>query len=237
MARKLTHFLKDESAAAAIEYVLLACGIAVAIITAVKPASYSRACPVCGRPMRQVTVIAKFGRHPELRAHECRHCQATVMEEWSPQESVSSHAHLWGRSARTCADRLTVLRKKLPLSDLEIVLIFATWVGSIVFGWKQQPYWLGVPPLIFIGYALFLLDRHRAWASRALGVGSGKIFEMWKSSRVVVLALFTSLRNSRSAGVAGRSQKNRGNIPRRDLVLETICPGSFHFFSPEEMVF
>ena len=235
MARKLTHFLKDKSAAAAIEYILLACGIAVAIITAMKPANHLPACPICGRLMRRLTAIEKFGRHPELRAYECGHCKKTVMEEWRPQESVGGHARLCGRWARTCADRLMVLRKKWALSDLEIALIFGTWVGSIVFGWKQQVYWLAVPPLVFIGYTIFLLERHRAWASRALGVARVKIFETWKSSGAAVLALFALLRNSRWAGVVGRSQKKIETTFRAAIWrLRRFAQSHPSLFSPDQ---
>jgi len=87
MVRILRDFLKDESAAAAIEYVILATGIAVVIITAVLPANSSRACRTCGRPMRFVTAIAKFGRHPELRTYECGQCKETSIEEWKPREN------------------------------------------------------------------------------------------------------------------------------------------------------
>ena len=64
MVRKFRDFLKDESASAAIDYIILVTGIALAIITAVKPANPSLACRACGRPMRFVTAIAKFGRLP-----------------------------------------------------------------------------------------------------------------------------------------------------------------------------
>src|ERR1039457_4386648 len=87
MVRKFRDFLKDESATAAIEYIILAASIAVAIITAVKPANPSLACRACGRPMRFVTAIAKVDRHPELRTYECNRCKETVVEEWRPRES------------------------------------------------------------------------------------------------------------------------------------------------------
>ncbi|MGO9958037.1 MAG: Flp family type IVb pilin, partial [Solirubrobacteraceae bacterium] len=58
MVRKFRDFLKDESAAAAIEYAVLAAGIAVAVVTAVKPANRSLACHTCGRSMCFVTAIS-----------------------------------------------------------------------------------------------------------------------------------------------------------------------------------
>ena len=45
-ARKFSDFLKDELAAAAIEYIALSAGIAVAVLTAVKPANLSPACRI-----------------------------------------------------------------------------------------------------------------------------------------------------------------------------------------------
>jgi Flp pilus assembly pilin Flp len=221
MVRKFRDFLKDESASAAIDYIILVTGIALAIITAVKPANPSLACRACGRPMRFVTAIAKFGRLPELRTYECGQCNKTMVEEWKPRESVRSRRMPNSRKgARTLAAGLMVLRKRWGIRNLDIVLTFGTWAASIPFGWKQQPYWLAVPPVVCVGYTLFLLGHHRAWATRGLVLGARKTIEMWMSGRAACLALFTLLGTSRRAGV-GRHQDN---IPRRDLALETICP-------------
>jgi hypothetical protein len=122
--------------------------------------------------------------------------------------------------ARTLAAGLTVLRKSWGIRNLDIVLTFGTWAASIAFGWKQQPYWLAVPPVVCVGYTLFLLGHHRAWATRGLVLGARKTIEMWMSGRTACLALYILLGTSRRAGV-GRHQDN---IPRRDLALETICP-------------
>ncbi len=84
MVRKLRDFLKDETATTAIEYGLVAAGLAVVMMTAIRPANPSPACPTCGLPMRLVTRIPKFSLHPELRAHKCRKCEKTAMEEWEP---------------------------------------------------------------------------------------------------------------------------------------------------------
>ena len=235
MARQLRHFLKDKSAAAAIEYILLTCGIAVAIITAVKPADHLPACPTCGRLMRRVTAIAKFGRHPELRAYDCGHCNKTLLEEWIPQEGVGGHARLWGKWARTCAEGLMVHRKRWAFSNLEIVLVFGTWVGSIVFGWKQQPYWLAVPTVVFVGYTLFLLERHNTWLSRGFGVARRKLLDTGKSWGAAGLALCSLLRTSRWLGALQKQpEKTQENVLRRDLALETTCPGSLFYFSPDQ---
>ena len=235
MARQLRRFLKDELAAAAIEYILLTCGIAVAIITAVKPADHLPGCPTCGRLMRRVTAIAKFGRHPELRAHECEHCNKTLLEEWIPQEGVGSRARLWGKWARTCADELMVHRKRWAFSNSEIVLVFGTSVGSIIFGWKQQPYWLAVPAVAFVGYSIFLLERDSAWASRSLAMARQKIFETGKSWGAASSALGTLLRTSRWLSVLQQQpQQNQKRILRRDLALETTCSGSPFCFSPDQ---
>jgi hypothetical protein len=84
MVRKLRDFLKDETATTAIEYGLVAAGLAVVMVTAIRPANPSPACPTCGLPMRLVTRIPKFSLHPELRAHKFRKCEKTAMEEWEP---------------------------------------------------------------------------------------------------------------------------------------------------------
>jgi len=196
MIRKLRDFLKDESAATAIEHVLLAASIAVAILKAVKPANYSPACPICGRPTRFVRAIAKFGPHPELWTYECKQCDEIVMEEREREESGGRQAPLLGQRGRTWAEGLMVLRKKWRISNLDIVLVFGTWVGSIVFGWKHQPYWLAVPPVVFIGYMLFLVGSHSAWAAREPGLETREIFQTWKSAAA---GLF-QLRRDRGTG-------------------------------------
>ncbi len=82
MAQKLGDFLKDETATAAIEYGLVAAGLAVLLITGVRPANSSPTCPTCGLPMRFVATIPKFSLNPELRAYKCRKCEETALEEW-----------------------------------------------------------------------------------------------------------------------------------------------------------
>ncbi len=37
-------------------------------------------CPACGRPMRVVLVIPRFGSFPELRTYECRACGVSYTE-------------------------------------------------------------------------------------------------------------------------------------------------------------
>jgi transposase-like protein len=90
MVRKLRDFLKDETATAAFEYGLVAAGLAVVMITAVRPANPSPACPTCGLPMRLVTTIPKFTLHPELRTYKCRKCEKTTIVEWEPGKRGST---------------------------------------------------------------------------------------------------------------------------------------------------
>jgi Flp pilus assembly pilin Flp len=101
MLRKLKAFLKDETASAALEYGLFAAGLAVVVVTAVKPVSLVPACPTCGIPMRFVTAIAEFGRHPELRIYVCKQCEKTAIEEWEPGKSVGGSR--WGDAATATA--------------------------------------------------------------------------------------------------------------------------------------
>lgn len=37
-------------------------------------------CPACGRPMRLVLVIPRFGSFPELHTYECRDCGVSLTE-------------------------------------------------------------------------------------------------------------------------------------------------------------
>lgn len=37
-------------------------------------------CPACGRPMRVVMIIPRFGSFPELRTYECRDCGVSYTE-------------------------------------------------------------------------------------------------------------------------------------------------------------
>jgi hypothetical protein len=234
MVRKFRDFLKDESAAAAIEYIIIAAGIAVVIITAVKPANHGRPCPTCGRPMRFATAIAEHGPHPELRTYECGPCKETVVEEWRPRESGRRTMPNSRQGARTLAAGLLVLRKKWGIRNLDLILIFGTWAGSIAFGWNQQPFWLAVPPIVCVGYTLFLLGRHSACAASELQLVRRNIFETWMSGRAACVALFTLMGTSRWVGVGG----HQNNVPRRDLALETICPAERPFFSTDQrMVF
>ena len=80
------------------------------------------------------------------------------------------------------------------MSNLDVAVIFGIWAGSIVFGWKQEAYWLAVPTVACIAYTAFLIFRHNAWAAKGLDLGRRKVFEMWMCGRAVSLALLTSLR-------------------------------------------
>jgi hypothetical protein len=232
MLRKFRDFLKDESAAAGIEYITIAAGIAVVIITAVKPANHARSCRTCGRPLRFATVIAEHDPHPELRIYECGPCKETVVEEWRPGESGRRTMPNSRQGARTLAAGLLVLRKKWGIRNLDLILIFGIWAGSIAFGWKQQPFWLAVPPVACVGYTLFLLGHHDAWAASKLQLVKRNIFETWMSGRAACLALFALMGTSRWVGIAG----HQDNVPRRDLALETICPAEPLFFSTDQTI-
>ena len=194
LVRKLTAFLKDESAAATIEYIALSAGIAVAVFTAIKPANLSPSCHNCGRHLRFVRAVSKFRRHPELRFYECCQCRETFVDERTPREQAERRLPNSSHGARTLAAGLMVLRKKWGMSNLDIALVFGIWAGSIVFGWKQQPYWLAVPTVACITYTAFLILRHNAWAAKGLGLGRRKVFETWMSGGAVSLVLLTSLR-------------------------------------------
>ena len=220
LVRKLTAFLKDESAAATIEYITLSVGIAVAVFTAIKPAELSPSCQNCGRPLRFVRAVSKFRRHPELRFYECCQCRKAFVKQWTPPEEVERRLPNSRHGARTLAAGLMFLRQKWGMSNLDIALVFGIWAGSIVFGWKQQPYWLAVPTVACIAYTAFLIFRHNAWAAKGLGLGRRKVFETWMSGGAVSLALLTSLRR---VGTAVGSQKARCEFPRYDLAQETIC--------------
>ncbi|HTZ03291.1 MAG TPA: hypothetical protein VMC05_13235 [Xanthobacteraceae bacterium] len=37
-------------------------------------------CPACGRPMRVVLVIPRFGSFPELHTYECKDCGVSLTE-------------------------------------------------------------------------------------------------------------------------------------------------------------
>lgn len=215
LVRKFRDFLKDESAAAAIEYAVLAAGIAVAVITAVKPANRSLACHSCGRPMRFVTAISKFRRHPELRIYECRQCNGTVVEEWRPRENGGRQMPNSRQGARMLAAGLTVLRKEWEIRNFDIAVIIGTWAGSIVFGWKQQPYWLVVPLVVCIAYTVFLIRRHSARAARGLGLGRHKLFELWMAGRAAGLALFKLLGTWRWVSLRTLSEKSRRRFAPR----------------------
>jgi Flp pilus assembly pilin Flp len=209
MIRKFRAFLKDESAAATIEYIVLTAGIAVVIMTAMKPGSHLRTCRTCGRPMRFLAAIAKFGRHPELRTYDCERCDKTVVEEWTPRESGSRRRPNSRQGARTLARGLMVLRKRCGIGILDIIVMFGTWAGSIAFGWYRQPFWLAVPPVICIGYTLVLVGRNNAWMARELRLARLKLFEMWISGRAAGLSLSTLLRTLSWAGVGSVVSKKQ----------------------------
>jgi len=228
-------FLKDESAAVGIEYVVLSVGTAVAVFTAVKPANASPACQTCGRPMRFVRAISKFRRHPELRIYECDQCRETVVEEWRPRENAGRQLPNSREGARTLAAGLMVLRKEWGMRNFDIAVILATWAGSIAFGWKQQPYWLVVPLVVCVAYVISLIGRHSTWAVKVLGIGRRKVFEMWMSVRAASLALFKLLGTWRWVGVGIRYRKKQDEFRRRDLALETVCPEAPLLFSADQM--
>ncbi len=219
LIRKFNDFLKDKSAAATLEYIALSAGIALAVFTAIKPAELRPACRTCGRPVRLVKAISKFRRHPELRIYECGQCRETFVEEWRPREHAGRQLPNSRQGVRTVATGLTALKKNWGLRNLDIALILGIWAGSIVFGWRQQPFWLAVPPAVCIVYTFFLICRHGTCAANGLGLGRRKIFETWMSGRAASLALLELLRVGTGLG----SQKRGYEFPRSDLVLETIC--------------
>lgn len=211
--RKFRDFLEDESAAAAIEYIALSAGIAVAIMTAVKPADAPPACHTCGRPLRFLKGISKFRRHPELRIYECDQCRETVVEEWRPPENTRRQLPNSRQAAKALAAGLTDLRQRWGIRNFHIAIIFGTWAGSIFFGWKQQPFWLVVPLAICIAYTFFIIGRHSAWAARGLGLGRREIFATWTSARAAGVSVFGLLRTFWSTGVKGRSQRIHDDVP------------------------
>ena len=236
VVRKFNDFLKDESATAAIEYIALSAGIAVAIFTAVKPANLLPACHACGCRMRFVRAISKFRRHPELRIYECGQCMETAVEEWRPRENARRQMPNSRKGARTLATGLMFLRQKWEMSNLDITLIFGIWAGSILFGWKQQPYWLIVPLVVCIAYMLFFIDRHSAWAATGLGLAERRIYEMWMFGKTAGWAQFKLLGTRRRVGPGGRYQKKQDDVPRHDLALETICPEEPLLFSADQKI-
>jgi Flp pilus assembly pilin Flp len=74
MGRRFRDFCTDDTAVSSIEYALMAAGLAVVTITAIKPAQVSPRCPACGMPMEFVTTISRFEFHPELRGFQCKKC-------------------------------------------------------------------------------------------------------------------------------------------------------------------
>ena len=177
LVRKFNVFLKDETAAATIEYLALSAGIAVAVLTATKPANFSPACRNCGRPLRFVRAISKFRLHPELRIYECGQCRETVVEEWRPRENATRQLPNSRQGARTVTAGLMVLRKKGGMSNLDVAIMFGIWAGSIVFGWKQQSQWLVVPTVVCAAYIAFLICRDNAWAAKGFSLARREIFE------------------------------------------------------------
>jgi Flp pilus assembly pilin Flp len=235
LVRKFRDFLKDESAAAAIEYIALSAGIAVAVFTAIKPANLSPACYTCGRRMRFVRAISKFRRYPELRIYECGQCRETVVDEWRPLEKGSRQMPNSRQGARTLAAALTVLRKEWGIRNFDIAAILGIWAGSVVFGWKQQPYWLIVPLVVCIAYTVSLIGRHSTWAARGLGLARRRIYAMWMSGKTAGRALYTLLKTWWWVRVEERYQKNHDEFPRRDLALDTVCPKKLLLFSADQM--
>jgi len=119
MVRKLRDFLKDETATTAIEYGLVAAGLAVVMITAVRPANPSPACPTCGLPMRLVTTIPQFSLHPELRIYKCRKCEKTAMEEWAPGKRGSTSQRFLAARILLC---LAFNRRRDRIVDRELTV-------------------------------------------------------------------------------------------------------------------
>ena len=236
IVRKFRDFLKDESAAAPIEYIILGAGIAVAIITAVKPANSSLTCHTCGSPMRFARAISQFRRHPELRIYKCVKCKETTVQEWRPRENQVKQMPNSRQGARTLATGLTVLKKEWEIRDFDIAVIVGIWAGSIAFGWKQQPYWLAVPTVVCLGYTVLLTDRYTARATRALGPGKRKISELWMSGRVAGLSLFKLLGPWRWVGLCGSCRKNQDDVPHHGLALETVCPDEPLLFSADQEI-
>jgi Flp pilus assembly pilin Flp len=177
LVRKFNDFLKDETTAAAVEYVALSAGIAVAVLTAMKPANFSPACRNCGRPLRFVRAISKFRLHPELRIYECGQCRETVLEEWRPLENAIKQLPNSRQGARTVTAALMFLCKSGGMSNLDVAIMFGLWAGSIVFGWKQQPHWLVVLMVVCAPYIAFLICRDHAWAAKGVSLARRKIFE------------------------------------------------------------
>ncbi len=139
LTRKFNDFLKDESAAATIEYIALSAGIAVAVFTAIKPANPSPCCRSCGRPLRFVRAISKFRRYPELRIYECGQCRETFVEEWTPREEADRRLLNSRQGARTLAAGLMVLRKEWGIRNFDIALISGMWAsvaGCVLILWR-----------------------------------------------------------------------------------------------------
>jgi len=126
MVRKLRDFLKDETATTAIEYGLVAAGLAVVMITAVRPANPSPACPTCGLPMRLVTTIPQFSLHPELRTYKCRKCEKTAIEEWAPGKRGSTSQHFLAAPILLC---LAFNRRCDRIVDRELTVDAARPIG------------------------------------------------------------------------------------------------------------
>ena len=216
--RTFREFLKDESVAAALKCAALSGNIALAIITAVKPANLSPACRACGRPMRFGRAISKFRHHPELRIYECDECRETVLEEWRPREDGGRQMPNSRQGATTLAAGLTVLRKEWGIRNFDMAVILGTWAGSIGFGWKQQPYWLVVPIVVCVAY-MPLIGCRCPWAARRLGRGVRKIHQTLMSGRTAGLALFNLVASWRWVGLGGRFQKKQDDVPHHDLAL------------------
>lgn len=56
-------------------------------------------CPACGRPMRVVLVIPRFGSFPELRTYECRDCGVSYTEA-AKDELVEDANHSEGAASK-----------------------------------------------------------------------------------------------------------------------------------------
>lgn len=60
-------------------------------------------CPACGRPMRVVLVIPRFGSFPELHTYECKSCGVSLTEaaKETDKAATKEQAGDMGRSETT----------------------------------------------------------------------------------------------------------------------------------------
>jgi len=63
------------------------------------------------------------------------------------------------------------------------ILLPATLIGSVLFGWMHQALWLVAPPILFIGYAVLEEGRGSLWAKREMNLTWRNVFDTWMSGR------------------------------------------------------